>query len=212
MAGKSTRKQWLVAVAVTLFNILLHVQMNYHVTKHLEKTVLKSREVIQDSRNLDLKRLEKDCSLNHNLQQDTEASSKEEPQPNLDTLPVCERPQNFNRVYLLETVKEYAIPKVLCTMESLARHMPNWCIVLYILNYDEEKNKDTKGQNEILKTYSNTRILKLDPHQAVMDTPFEGIFKTERFLKAGEKHLFYAHYSDILRVVLLYRRVFRYFY
>ena len=171
---------------------------------HLDQSLDKHRESLDLKANLVVTK--KECQP---IEKEPTQNREDTPGRNFDhsdyesNLPVCEQKPNINRVYLLETEKDHVIAKVLCTMESLARHMPTWCIVLYVINYNEDKASNQ--QNRILQTYNNTRIIKLDPHEAVMDTPFEGMFKTKRFLKAGEKHLFYAHYSDILRVVLLYK-------
>ena len=122
---------------------------------------------------------------------------------NREKVPVCKRPWKNNRVFMLETMRDYVIPKNLCALESIARYIGNeWCVVLFVIGLNEEKT--TTEQKKLLNNYENIAIENIDPNEAVEGSPFEGIFKTDRFLRSSLKHLTGIHYSDILRAALLY--------
>ena len=195
--------QWIIALCVTIFNILFHVHTIWAVNKQVQSlnpAVAKREAAGSDASS------SAECGLPRSMNSFHVPSpfNMEQPKSGMKTeeLPICERASENNRVFLLETNRDYVIPKVLCTLESLARHMPNWCIALYVIDYD--KSKVTKQELHLLSTYSNIRIANIDPNKAVLGTPFEGIFETRRFLKSAEKNLKAIHYSDILRAALLY--------
>ena len=49
------------------------------------------------------------------------------------------RPRNKN-IFLMETYKDFAIPKVLCTLESAARHNSDFCVTLFVSQHDPPRS------------------------------------------------------------------------
>ena len=200
--GIKNRRHVSIAATITLINLL------YHFHYFLSTDVTNTSTLVNDKRSVSSNQTSVICPPIR------PKNSFEVPTPfNLNkykpkivdysAIPVCERPWKNNRVFVLETRREYLMPKAFCTLESLAIHMGNnWCVTMLMLNLDQRKNPDQLLK--LTRTHLNLKILKIDPDSVVKGGPFDGIFKSAQFHQAAQKDLQDIHYSEILKVALLY--------
>ncbi|XP_075242237.1 alpha-1,4-N-acetylglucosaminyltransferase-like [Convolutriloba macropyga] len=113
------------------------------------------------------------------------------------------RPKNKN-VFLIETIKNFAIPKILCTVESAARHTKDFCVTLMIVDHDPPKEQ-LPILRQLVDLLPNVEIIHLDVDDMLVDTPFEGFFHTERFKESKISFNMPVHISDVGRANLLWR-------
>ena len=105
-----------------------------------------------------------------------------------------------NTIWMLETKFTYPKPRALCGVESVTLHMPNWCIRLLITDYHED-NPNNSLANDLLRTYKNVVVSKLNPREILRNTPLENF--TDPKLKSTVNYI--NDLSDALRASLMYK-------
>ncbi|XP_049869415.1 lactosylceramide 4-alpha-galactosyltransferase-like [Pectinophora gossypiella] len=110
--------------------------------------------------------------------------------------------ETSKNIFLIETsCKGYLDLRQLCAVKSAARAHPDWQInLLFVGPVTHEKL--TTGILSSLQAYENVVIARVYLSQIVKDTPLERVL-TENLLETSEYR--YAHVSDIIRLLLLWK-------
>ena len=105
-----------------------------------------------------------------------------------------------NTIWMLETKFNVTKPRPLCGVESVAIQMPEWCVRLLVISYQESDPQNNVAR-KLSQYYQNIEISELQPEKILHGTPLANFTSAE--IQSSENYV--THLSDALRAALMYK-------